>query len=404
MEESSGEAMSWEVIRVTEDIKRPAGHAILTLSIAGVNELPSSLEFGIHRRGHNENSLGDSGWQGADYWFTPEEAWVTQNNELLQFVFRSEAMYELQHMPYELLLRGKGMEEPISVSLYWPDTLDSEEPNEGQHRPIGEGTHIQEPSPEPPQPDAPPVPPQPDIPPAPEPEEQPVPIEEMEKEVETPVSEKVVEPKVDVQKPATREGSDVLKLLFLIGILVVVVLFAAMAGYFLLKGEPEPAQETSVSQDVQEIPTPSTESADDQTGQGEAEPEEPPATPDPSQNEQHGSTQEPQPAEESPPPDTSPESETVQEPARDATMPEQDPDDVDQVPETPSPATDPEPQPPIPEPEPEREDQSLQENLPLSPPPEPEGDLGKDLEDALKEELKKDSTIQEEFDSLINRE
>ncbi len=281
--------MTCSVIRVSEDLKRPAGHAIISISVAELTELPSSIEFSIRRRGHNENCLGENSWQGADYWFPPEEAWFADNNQLLQFVFRKDSIYELQHMPYELFLRGKGMEESVAIPLHWPDTLESEGETEGERRPIGEGVHIQDSSPSTSDNSGETTPKSPILSePFPEPEPDPEP----EKVTVSPTKKTPTPP--PTKEFGKKQGeSDFLKLLLFLGLLAALIIIAILAGYYLVKDspvEPDPEQQTVQEQPVneenhtssepQQEPTPSvstpTEPVISPTPEAEPEPDRQP--------------------------------------------------------------------------------------------------------------------------------
>jgi hypothetical protein len=114
--------MSTLSVRISEDTRRPLGQAIIT--VAGLPRTLETCEFALRRHGCFANHLGPRGWQGAACWLAPEEAWY--RGAALQFVLGAEQVYLLENMPYELALRGQGLDPPVATTFIWPRELDIE--------------------------------------------------------------------------------------------------------------------------------------------------------------------------------------------------------------------------------------------------------------------------------------
>ncbi|MFZ1861592.1 MAG: hypothetical protein WAV81_13160, partial [Candidatus Competibacter sp.] len=147
-------------VRVSEDPTRPLGHAIVTL-----NGLPRGLEtfeFALSRHGYGTNHLGSEGWQGAECWLQPEEAWYS--GEALKFAISPDLVFQLENMPYQLAVRGQGLAETAAVTFVWPLQLELEEDSASAERKVVGGTRVN------PAPAPRPIPPAPQPPPLPMPE------------------------------------------------------------------------------------------------------------------------------------------------------------------------------------------------------------------------------------------
>ncbi|MCB1778924.1 MAG: hypothetical protein KDJ34_02305 [Candidatus Competibacteraceae bacterium] len=115
--------MSTLSVRVSEDPHRPLGHAIVT-----IDGLPHTLEtfvFALNRHGFTANHLGADGWQGAECWLQPKEAWY--DGDSLKFVIDSDLAFQLENMPYQMAIRGQGLSGTASVTFIWPLELAIEE-------------------------------------------------------------------------------------------------------------------------------------------------------------------------------------------------------------------------------------------------------------------------------------
>jgi hypothetical protein len=124
-------------VRVTEDPSRPMGHAVIT--VEGVIRTLETFEFALRRHGFADNNLGPNGWQGPECWLTPEEAWYSGDS--LKFVVGADVVYQMESMPYELVLRGQGMEGSAKVTFVWPVELELEESAGGERQAVG-GTKV----------------------------------------------------------------------------------------------------------------------------------------------------------------------------------------------------------------------------------------------------------------------
>jgi hypothetical protein len=129
--------MTQLAVRVTEDPLRPMGHAVIT--VEGVIRTLETFEFALQRHGFADNNLGPNGWQGPECWLTPEEAWYSGDS--LKFVVGADVVYQMESMPYELILRGQGMEGSAKVTFVWPVELDLEESAGGEREAVG-GTKV----------------------------------------------------------------------------------------------------------------------------------------------------------------------------------------------------------------------------------------------------------------------
>lgn len=152
-------AMSTLSVRISEDTRRPLGQAIIT--VAGLPRTLETCEFALRRHGCFANHLGPRGWQGAACWLAPEEAWY--RGAALQFVLGAEQAYQLENMPYELALRGQGLDPPVATTFIWPQELDIEAADAAEPRQPLRGAQVRsQPQPAPPvEPeavDAPPLP------------------------------------------------------------------------------------------------------------------------------------------------------------------------------------------------------------------------------------------------------
>ena len=115
--------MSTLAVRVSEDPHRPLGHAIVT-----IDGLPHTLEtfvFALNRHGFTANHLGPDGWQGAECWLQPEEAWY--DGDSLKFVINPDLVFQLENMPYQMAVRGQGLDGTAAVTFVWPLELAIEE-------------------------------------------------------------------------------------------------------------------------------------------------------------------------------------------------------------------------------------------------------------------------------------
>jgi hypothetical protein len=126
-------------VRVSEDLARPQGHAIVTL-----NGLPPGLEtfeFALTRHGFTASHLGPDGWQGAECWVQPDEVWYA--GDALKFVVPPELACQLENMPYRLAVRGQGLAGTMTVDFRWPLELELEEGSvSGERRVVG-GTRVE---------------------------------------------------------------------------------------------------------------------------------------------------------------------------------------------------------------------------------------------------------------------
>ena len=130
--------MSTLSVRVSEDPGRPLGHAIVTLQ--GLPRSLETFEFALSRHGFAANHLGADGWQGAECWLQPEEAWYS--GDALKFVLDPDRVFQLENMPYRLAVRGQGLPETVVVTFVWPLELAIEDgTTSGERRPVG-GTRV----------------------------------------------------------------------------------------------------------------------------------------------------------------------------------------------------------------------------------------------------------------------
>lgn len=126
-------------VRVSEDLARPQGHAIVTL-----NGLPSGLEtfeFALTRHGFTASHLGPDGWQGAECWLQPDEVWYA--GDALKFVVPPELAFQLENMPYRLAVRGQGLAGTMTVTFPWPLELELEEGSASGERRVVGGTRVE---------------------------------------------------------------------------------------------------------------------------------------------------------------------------------------------------------------------------------------------------------------------
>jgi hypothetical protein len=131
-------------VRVSEDPARPLGHAIVTLG--GLPRTLETFEFALSRHGFAANHLGPDGWQGAECWLQPEEAWYS--GDALKFVVHPDLAFQLENMPYKLAVRGQGLAETAAVTFVWPLELEIETgAASGERRVVG-GTRV-DPAPKP---------------------------------------------------------------------------------------------------------------------------------------------------------------------------------------------------------------------------------------------------------------
>jgi hypothetical protein len=139
--------MSTLSVRISEDTRRPLGQAIIT--VAGLPRTLETCEFALRRHGCFANHLGPRGWQGAACWLAPEEAWY--RGAALQFVLGAEQVYQLENMPYELALRGQGLDPPVATTFIWPRELDIEAGDAAEPRQPLRGAQVRsQPQPAPP--------------------------------------------------------------------------------------------------------------------------------------------------------------------------------------------------------------------------------------------------------------
>jgi len=125
-------------VRVSEDPARPLGHAIVTLD--GLPRGLETFEFALSRHGFAANHLGPDGWQGAECWLQPEEAWFS--GESLKFVVHPDLVFQLENMPYQLAMRGQGLPETATVTFVWPLQLELEEGTASGERKVVGGTRV----------------------------------------------------------------------------------------------------------------------------------------------------------------------------------------------------------------------------------------------------------------------
>jgi cytoskeletal protein RodZ len=130
--------MTGLTVRVSEEATRPLGQAIIT--VTGLPPTLRTLEFALSRRGYAANHLGPDGWQGAEHWLHPEEAWFS--GDALKFVLGPDSVYQLENMPYELALRGEGLPDIARIAFIWPLELDIEEAGGGEQRQWLGGTRV----------------------------------------------------------------------------------------------------------------------------------------------------------------------------------------------------------------------------------------------------------------------
>lgn len=136
-------------VRVSEDPARPLGHAIVTLG--GLPRTLETFEFALSRHGFGTNHLGTEGWQGAESWLQPEEAWFS--GDLLKFVIHPDLVFQLENMPYQLMVRGQGLPGTAAATFVWPLQLELEEGSASGERKVVGGTRVNPapaPRPEPP--------------------------------------------------------------------------------------------------------------------------------------------------------------------------------------------------------------------------------------------------------------
>lgn len=125
-------------VRVSEDPARPLGHAIVTLG--GLPRTLETFEFALSRHGFGTNHLGSEGWQGAECWLQPEEAWF--DGEWLKFVIHPDLVFQLENMPYQLMVRGQGLPGTIAATFVWPLQLELEEGSASGERKVVGGTRV----------------------------------------------------------------------------------------------------------------------------------------------------------------------------------------------------------------------------------------------------------------------
>ena len=111
-------------IRVSEDPARAVGQAIV--SVRGLPRvLEDDFEFALSRPGYAAGHLGLEGWQSAECWLRPREAWYCGNT--LKLVLASELVFQLENRPYQLALRGPGLPETTAARFVWPLKLEPED-------------------------------------------------------------------------------------------------------------------------------------------------------------------------------------------------------------------------------------------------------------------------------------
>ncbi|MGB5064697.1 MAG: hypothetical protein WBQ37_13210, partial [Candidatus Competibacter sp.] len=125
-------------VRVSEDPARPLGHAIVTLE--GLPRTLETFEFALSRHGFAANHLGPEGWQGAECWLQPEEAWY--GGAALKFVVHPDLAFQLENMPYRLAVRGQGLDRSAAATFVWPLELDIEEGSASGERRVVGGTRV----------------------------------------------------------------------------------------------------------------------------------------------------------------------------------------------------------------------------------------------------------------------
>ncbi|HRE55240.1 MAG TPA: hypothetical protein PLP22_10670, partial [Candidatus Competibacter sp.] len=125
-------------VRVSEDPARPLGHAIITLD--GLARGLETFEFALSRHGFSANHLGTDGWQGAECWLQPEEAWYS--GDALKFVIHPDQVFQLENMPYQLAVRGQGLNGVATATFAWPLQLELEEGSASAERKVVGGTRV----------------------------------------------------------------------------------------------------------------------------------------------------------------------------------------------------------------------------------------------------------------------
>ncbi len=124
-------------VRFSEQATRPMGYAVITVD--GIPRTLETVELALSRHGYGANNLGPDGWQGAECWLQPEEAWYGDGS--LKCVIGPELVYQLENMPYTLALRGEGLAETATMTFVWPLELELEETSTGEREPVG-GTRV----------------------------------------------------------------------------------------------------------------------------------------------------------------------------------------------------------------------------------------------------------------------
>jgi len=125
-------------VRVSEDPARPLGHAIVTLT--GLPPGLETFEFALSRHGFTANHLSADGWQGAECWLQPEEAWYS--GQALKFVISPDLAFQLENMPYTLAVRGQGLTDAMAATFVWPLELELEEGSASSERRVVGGTRV----------------------------------------------------------------------------------------------------------------------------------------------------------------------------------------------------------------------------------------------------------------------
>jgi hypothetical protein len=106
------------------------GHAIVS-----VGGLPRVLETefalkpsssALSRDGFAANYLGLTGWQDVECWLRPGESWY--DGEILKFGVAADLASHLEHRPYRLTVRGRGLAEIATVNFVWPSALEPDLP------------------------------------------------------------------------------------------------------------------------------------------------------------------------------------------------------------------------------------------------------------------------------------
>ena len=110
-------------VRVSQDPTGPMGQAIV--SVSGLPRVLETFEFALSRHEFAANHLGLEGWQSAECWMQPDEAW--HSGDILKFVVAPNLVSQLENRPYQLALRGQGLAGTAAAMFVWPLKLERED-------------------------------------------------------------------------------------------------------------------------------------------------------------------------------------------------------------------------------------------------------------------------------------